>query len=481
MSTPSTGFGARDIVRYGLAALLVAAATVGVILLLENIEARKTEAREHVFRVAEITEETIDPAIWGRNYPRQYDGYLRTVDVERTRHGGSEAFQHLEEDPVWRDLFRGYAFGIDYREERGHAYMLSDQEQTERVTKFKQPGACLHCHTAVIPTYLEAARRFDTASASLPREEQIMRGFAIASGMPYTEAHALVDQHPVSCGDCHDPASMQLRVTRPGFINGIRALAASSEPVPHLPSIERWRSGNRARPYDANRDASRQEMRSFACGQCHVEYYFKGDSKVVTYPWHNGLRVEQIEAYYDSVAHKDWVHTLDSAPVLKAQHPEFELWSQGIHARSGVACADCHMPYKREGAIKVSDHHIRSPLLNVARACQTCHRFPEGEMQARAERIQDRNQALMDRAEAATIALIRSVAAAKEAGATDEMLKSPRALHRKAQWRLDFVAAENSMGFHAPQEAARILAEAIDYARQGEVEAERVRARVGMR
>ncbi len=132
--------------------------------------------------------------------------------------------------------------------------------------------------------------------------------------------------------------------------------------------------------YDANRMATRQEMRSFVCGQCHVEYYFKGEGKLVTYPWDNGLQVEQIEAYYNEVGHKDWTHKTSGANVLKAQHPEFEMWSQGIHARSGVACADCHMPYKREGAIKVSDHHIRSPLLNVAAACQTCHNFPEDEM-----------------------------------------------------------------------------------------------------
>jgi len=135
--------------------------------------------------------------------------------------------------------------------------------------------------------------------------------------------------------------------------------------------------------------ATRQEMRSLVCAQCHVEYYFKGAGKLVTYPWANGLRVEQIEAYYDETRFTDWTHKETGAPVLKAQHPEFETWSQGIHARSGVACADCHMPYVREGAIKVSSHHVRSPLLNIAQACQTCHRIPEAEIKARVEQIQD--------------------------------------------------------------------------------------------
>jgi nitrite reductase (cytochrome c-552) len=210
-------------------------------------------------------------------------------------------------------------------------------------------------------------------------------------------------------------------------------------------------------------------MRSFVCGQCHVEYYFKPDTKLVTYPWHKGLKVEQIESYYDEIGFKDWIHAETGAPVLKAQHPEFEMWSQGIHARSGVACADCHMPYVREGAVKVSDHHVRSPLLNIARACQTCHRYPEEEIKARAEIIQDRNKALMDRAEDAVVQLIDAIKEARAKKIPDEKLAEARKLQRKAQWRVDFINAENSMGFHAPQEAARILGEAIDYARQGQL------------
>ncbi len=35
------------------------------------------------------------------------------------------------------------------------------------------------------------------------------------------------------------------------------------------------------------------------------------------------------------------------------------------------------------------------------------------------------------------------------------------------------MAAENSMGFPAPQEMARIPGEAIDFARQGQLEADR--------
>jgi len=453
---------------YVLVVIAVAVATVAVLLLLQNISTRMRESRDVVFKIVDLDETTVDPAEWGKNFPRQYDSYRRTVDIQRTRYGGSESFQRLDRYPNLRLIFKGYPFSRDYREERGHAYMLSDQDTTERVKRFAQPGACLHCHASVIPAYRRQGRQ-----AGVPDDQplqQVLKGFEIVSAMPYAQARKLVT-HPVSCLDCHDPKTMQLRVTRPGFILAVRELAKSTDALGHMPSIERWRKGPRTKEYDVNQLASRQEMRSFVCGQCHVEYYFTKKGKLVTYPWPNGLKVEQIETYYDGAGFYDWTHPDTGAEVLKAQHPEFEMWNQGVHARSGVACADCHMPYKREGAIKVSDHHVRSPRLSLNRSCQTCHNFPESELQQRVDIIQDRTAALLSRAERAVVDLIGTIEKARKTGVAENRLKTARNLHRKAQWRFDFVSAENSMGFHADQEAARILAEAIDYARQGQVEA----------
>ena len=467
---------------YILIVILVAGATIAAMLLLQSIFTRKREAEQVVFKLVDIDETTVDPATWGKNFPRQYDAYRRTVDMERTRYGGSEAdevqgshtYSKIEADPRLKTMWAGYAFAVDFREERGHAYMLVDQRDTERVKQFKQPGACLHCHASVIDAYREVGRKNGAAGdageslTSADGIAQLMAGFEKVCAMPYADATALV-QHPVGCIDCHDPSTMQLRVTRPGFLNGIAVFAASSDPAPHLPSVERWRTGDRAKPYDPNALATRQEMRSFVCGQCHVEYYFKGEGKLLTYPWHNGLKVQQIEKYYDDAGFKDWTHALTGANVLKAQHPEFETWSQGIHARSGVACADCHMPYLRQGAIKISDHHVRSPLLNINNACQTCHRYSEEELLARAKTIQDRTHDMMDHALDALTQLIAAIESAKAAGASDERLQAARQLQRRAQFRLDFVNAENSMGFHADQETARTLSQAIDYARQGQI------------
>ena len=473
----------RPAFRAALIAAVAAIATVLVMALAANVSERQEEAKTTNFNVVTLTETTVDPAEWGKNFPRQYDGYQRTAEGYSTLFGGggSEGMpeSRLKEDPRLVQIFSGYAFAIDFNRRRGHAHMLEDQRLTLRVTERPQSGACLHCHASSTVPYRAAGidagapGTLEQPFESPEARQQLMTGFVALGKLPYAEAVKAV-QHPVSCIDCHEPKGMGLRVTKPGFLVGIAALAKSDEPTPHLPSIERWRKGDRARDYEPNLDASRQELRSMVCGQCHVEYYC-GPKMTLTFPWAHGLKVEQIEATWNETkfadGHRfyDWKHEKTGAEVLKAQHPEFEMWSQGIHARSGVSCADCHMPYVREGALKVSSHHVRSPLLDVSRSCQTCHRFPEVELKQRVEIIQQRNYALMGRAEDALVQLIAAVETARKNGMTDEKLQPAFELQRKAQFRLDFVNAENSMGFHASQEAARILAESIDYSRQGEL------------
>ena len=480
---------------FWLGAVLAAAGTVGAMMLFVNINKRKNEAENSVLRIADLTETTIDPAEWGKNFPRQYDGYMRTLDNERARFKWSEgrppepepgadphagkAESKLSSDPRLKTIFNGYAFAIDYRERRGHAYMLFDQRETERVKQKPQPGTCLNCHASNVVAYRKvglasgAPGSIEDPLLSEHGQAQLFAGWEKVNPMTYADATQLVS-HPVTCLDCHDPRTMGLRVTRPAFIEGIAALARSGEPVAHLPSIEKWRKGDRKREYNPNELASRQEMRTMACAQCHVEYHFKGDQKRLTFPWKNGLKAEQMEAYYDEIGFTDWTHKDSGAQVIKAQHPEFELWSQGIHARSGVSCADCHMPYKREGAMKYTDHQVQSPMAHVNLSCQGCHNYSETEIASRVDQIQARTKATLDRAEIALVELIESIKAAAAAGATEEQLRPARTLQRKAQWRADLINAENSMGFHAPAEALRILSESIDYARQGVTEVARL-------
>jgi nitrite reductase (cytochrome c-552) len=483
------GFWGSRAATFWIAAILVGTCTVLAMMLYANIAKRKWEAQSTVLRIVDLSEQTVDPAEWGKNFPRQYDGYIRTEDNAHARfHWGDarpaeelqganlddpeKAESKLVGDPRLVTIFNGYAFAIDYRERRGHAYMLLDQRETGRVKQKPQPGACLSCHASNVVAYREVGLK-NGAPGSLSDPllsetglKQLFTGWEHVNPLKYSEATTLV-KHPVSCLDCHDPQTLALRVTRPAFLEGIANLAKSDAPTPHLPSIEQWRKGPRTTQYDPNTLASRQEMRSMACAQCHVEYYIKGEEKRLTFPWNKGLKMDQEEAYYNEVKWTDFKHADSGADVLKAQHPEFELWSQGIHARSGVACADCHMPYKREGAMKYTDHQVQTPLAHVNLSCQVCHNYSETEILARVDQIQSRTKAQLDRAETAVVDLINAIKEAKAAGATDEQLAPARDLQRKAQWRADYMNAENSMGFHAPAEALRIIGESIDYARQG--------------
>jgi len=419
-------------------------------LLALNILERKNEEKNMHHQVKKIGPLEDNPAIWGASFPLQYEGYLKNVDQDRTRYGGSEALKRiptegdprvivsqdkLKIDPRLVTMWAGYAFSKDFREERGHAFMLSDQIYTKR-QKVGQPGTCINCHASTYKAMM------------LLGNGDLTQGFYKLNQMPYMEAAKQV-KHPVSCIDCHDPENMKLRVTRPAFIEGIKS----------------YKKFMGVDDYDVNKMASVSDMRVFVCAQCHVEYYFKGKDKVLTYPWSKGLTGDAILSYYNDINFKDWTHKLTGAEVIKAQHPEFETYSNGIHARSGVSCVDCHMPYKKVGAMKITDHQINSPMLKVNRACRTCHSIPEDELIERVNLIQDKHTEMKDIVFDALIAFIKKIEEAQGHPDIDKIRK----YQRDAQFLLDYVEAENSVGFHAPQESARTLMQSLDYIREGEI------------
>ena len=419
-------------------ALLLSAvvATAAIAFVLVSVFSRQQEARLTAFRVVDIPEGEPDPAVWGQNYPLQYESWQKTLTSTRFaeysvygRYGGSENFQKLDKYPDYKRLFSGYPFSVDYREERGHYWALKDMLDSKRLGDTK-PGSCLTCKSPQVPQVMKqiGAEQF--------------YGTSVKDLVATYDIH-----HSISCADCHDAKTAALIITRPAF-----------------------REAMASRGIDVSK-ATRQEMRSYVCAQCHVEYYFRGPNKTVVFPWSKGLALENIEAYYDEIKFSDWTHEETGTPMIKMQHPDFELFSSGVHARSGVACADCHMPYTRVGAAKVSSHWVNTPLAHVETSCLTCHKQSEAEMKARVIQIQDRTFSSMGHTEQALIAAIDGIKAAKSAGVSDDKLAPARALYRRAQMRWDFISAENSMGFHSPQEAVRILGDATDFARQAELSA----------
>lgn len=419
----------RGLGYYGLAALALAFAAAAVFLLYLNIRQRKAETLAYPLKVAEIKDGELDPAVWGKNFPLEYDSFMRTAEnYGRTEFGGSEPYSKLERYPALKRLWAGYPFSVEFNEERGHAYALADQKATLRVKNFNQPGACINCHAAEAPGLIKEL------------------GWEAFNKTPYNDLAGRLHGGS-SCADCHDPKTMELRITRPAFKN---AMAQAGVDLAK---------------------ATRQEMRAYVCGQCHVEYYFKGEGKELVFPWSRGRTAEAIETHYDEYGFTDWTNKETGAKMIKVQHPEFEVWGTGIHARSGVTCADCHMPYVRSGSVKVSDHWIRSPLVNIRAACGACHPWPEEEMRGRVAEIQGKTAELLRAAEAALLSAMDAIIAAKDKGATDEILAEARELIRRGQMRWDLIFSENSTGFHSPQEAARVLAGAIDFARQAEIKA----------
>jgi nitrite reductase (cytochrome c-552) len=361
--------------------------------------------------------------VWGENYPREFETYLKTLHTDfASKHGGSKMIDYLEKYPELVVMWAGYAFSKDYSQGRGHGYAIEDIRNTLRTGDNEvspQPATCWTCKSTDVPRVMN-----EIGAANFYKKKWTDLGSEIVN--------------PIGCQDCHDPKTLNLRITRPALIEAFQ------------------RQGKDISSF------SRQEMRSLVCAQCHVEYYFKGkEEKYLTFPWDKGFSADNMEEYFDEIEHVDWVHALSKAPMLKAQHPDFELFMTGIHAVRGVSCSDCHMPYKSEGGVKFTDHHIQSPLNNVANTCQVCHREETDRLMQDVYDRQDKIEELRRIAEKSLAAVHIEAKTAWDNGATEEQMKPILKLIRHAQWRWDWVAAANALGFHAPVEALRVLGTSI--------------------
>ncbi len=421
----------------GPVVFVLAAAVVALLgLLAVSILEHRWEARRVAVAIVPLPQWEADPAAWGLNYPREYQTYLEATQSDtRTRYGGSFPRDYLDADPNLVVLWARYGFAKDYKQARGHPHSVEDILATKRITP-KTVGTCWTCKSADVPRLLHEMGPADFYAADF---------------------HELRDEitHPIACRDCHDPETLELVITRPALREGLTALGRDPDALSH------------------------QEMRSMVCAQCHSEYYFKGGSYLV-FPWAKGTRPEEMLAYYDGHDFADFTHAVSGTRVVKAQHPDWELWRTGIHAYRGVSCADCHMPYVSEGGAKYTDHHIQSPLLTINRSCAVCHRWTEKEIRTRVEATQDKVHAALVRAESALVKAHFDVAAAGQAGADETALAEVRRLVRHAQFRWDYVRSSNGTGIHSPQEATRILGEAADLAQQARVLTARVLAAEGV-
>ncbi len=376
--------------------------------------------------------------VWGANYPREYETYTRTADGDFfSKHGGNGMIDYLEKYPNLVILWAGYAFSRDYSQGRGHYHAIEDIRNTLR-TGMPQPATCWSCKSTDVPRVMNIR-----GPGEFYKDKWMNLGSEIVNN--------------IGCQDCHDPKTMNLRITRPALIEAFQ------------------RQGK-----DINQ-STHQEMRTLVCAQCHVEYYFKGkDEKYLTFPWDKGFSADEMEKYYDEVSpHTDFVHALSRTPILKAQHPDYELYMTGVHAKRGVSCADCHMPYRSEGGVKFTNHKIMSPLQDVAGSCQVCHRESEANLVRDVYERQDKIEELRMRAEGALAKAHIEAKFAWDKGATEKEMAPVLTLIRQSQWRWDWVAAANGLGFHSPVEAARTLGASIEKAEQARTQLVRILAKHG--
>jgi nitrite reductase (cytochrome c-552) len=418
--------------------LVLTVALVGTLLYIRNL---KPQTRG-VPPLTTIADREADSEKWGVNFPNQYTTLLLTKDNNsQTTYGGSNPYSKLEANPRLLTLFAGMAFSKEYNEDRGHLNALEDVRSIARITE-KSPGTCYSCK-----------------SADNPRLWNEM-GMAAYDKTLFQDLSQNISS-PIGCANCHEANTMRLIVTNPALEEALKAQGKD------------WTT------------FTRQEMRTVVCANCHVEYYFAkddaGNKTYLTFPWAKGTSIEAIDAYYDETGFVDWEYPDAKTPMIKMQHPEYELYTaDSTHYKAGVACADCHMPYTRDGAAKFSSHDVKSPLVNPAPACGACHQ----DVQYVTDRVAQIQKQVAETMAAAEIALVDAIEALKLAAANpnadQNLLTEARTLHRKAQLRWDFIAAENSTGFHNPEEALRILAAATDMARQAQLKALQSFAQAGV-
>ncbi len=396
-------------------------------LIATSIVERRVESIQKIQVIRTIADWEPRNEVWGENYPRQYETYRMMLDTNfASKHGGSKKIDYLEHFPELVVLWAGYAFSKEYNQGRGHAYAIQDIRNILRTDGFDGSASPATCWTCKSPDVPRLMNKMGIANYYNSKWKDI--------------GHEIVN--PIGCQDCHDPKTMNLRITRPGLIEAYARQGKKIEDFTH------------------------QEMRSLVCAQCHVEYYFAKPGNYLTFPWDKGFSADSMYAYYEEKGFSDWTHKLSRAPMLKAQHPDYELYMTGTHAQRGVACADCHMPYKVEGSVKFSDHHIQSPLNNIANSCQVCHRISEEEIRKSVYDRQDRVLEIRRLTEKSIAAAHIEAFNAWETGATEQEMAPILKLIREAQWRWDWVAAANAVGFHSPVEALRVLGTSIQKAEQ---------------
>ncbi|MDR1008434.1 MAG: ammonia-forming cytochrome c nitrite reductase [Campylobacteraceae bacterium] len=440
--------------------LLLGCAITAIIVLgflANDINAKENERKELMKREIEIVN-PIFSSEWQRYYPREYDSWKKTKDNKRLE-------DMVKKWPQLAIVWAGYPFSKDYNAPRGHYYAVQDNVNTLRVAA---PGVPNSSAQSPLPTACWTCK-----SPDVVRLMETNGDLEYYTGKWDKWGNEIVNT--IGCYDCHKADTAELKVGRKYLNGGLEA--AGLETFEH---------------------SSHQIKRDLVCAQCHSEYYFRSTNyedsakvqktaMVVTLPWKEGLTADDMMKYYDNGSNfpdgepfKDFVNTISKTPIVKAQHPDYELHTTGIHGKKGVSCADCHMPYTQEGAVKFSDHQIQNPLRTMDRSCMTCHRESETKLKAIVKEKYDRKEELFALTVDNLAKAHLEAGKAWDSGASEIDMQKPLNLIRQGQWRWDYAVASHGGFFHAPDETLYTLAKANDYAQQARVALVSVLAKNGV-
>ncbi|MHB1421189.1 MAG: ammonia-forming cytochrome c nitrite reductase subunit c552, partial [Bacillota bacterium] len=392
-----------------------------------------------------------DPASWAEKYPAQYKTYLKNSEggSNHSKYRGSDNFDRNSAWPFQWVLYDGWGMGKQYTESRGHTVALVDQLQIDQSRK-KAGGVCLTCKTPMAPQL---------------KKEMGVDYFRL----PYDEVYGNIpkeyNQLGVSCIDCHDPKTNELRISRWTLQDALNKLA------------------NRPSKFDKN------QMANLSCGQCHVTYSIPKDNEKksigLVFPWSqakwDGITIEDIEKQIKQEGLYEWTNAVTGVKLGHIRHPEYEFYTNGSpHYKMGLTCSTCHMPKVEVDGQKIPSHQWTSPFKQGLKACGSCHTESPEKLKEKVLGIQDATNELFTEAGFAAAQAAKAIEMANKTGGIDEkLLNEAKEAFEKAYYRIVFIGAENSMGFHNPPEAKRVLNDGLTFARAAEASAREALVKAG--
>lgn len=445
----------------------------------------------------------INPAVCGGCHKDQFETFF-TVDHKGSARVEKSLLTDRSPNPLWDKLMMGHGFTKEHNAPRGHAYMLLDHLIVDRSYggRFQSKNGWQYVvaktpvnlwdiledrypdtkdHKAFMP---ESAPAANPTCLQCKSSDHILKWKFMGDKDPrakWDRSSNVVDlvkdlQNPVGCIHCHDPHAAKPRIVRDGLIQALTRPEADT-----LWHKDSRRTGIEVIEFRNFRKTAMLEKydTKLQCGQCHVEYNCNpgtsmksgdkigfGDLRTNHFPMKD---VFQIYDHYNQLDFRDFKHTLTGGLLFKAQHPEAEVFWNSKHDKAGVSCNDCHMPKIKNKAGKTfTSHWQTTPKNYIKDTCLKCHKgWTEEQAVYSIESVKNHVKGKMRKSEFWLGQLIDKIVEAKKSGIDESVIKNAQEQHQKAHILWEWWTAENSDGFHNPDQARESLTRSVEESKKG--------------